>query len=486
MKKILSLTLFFSILLPMITLATVYYEYAPDPWNSQRYFNTSGYVEQVFQTRKDILLTGFDFWLDNSGSTDDITLTLYDEFGSVLSTKIVSLSSTPSKPGGKKFHVDLNSNILLSGYSTYWVRISSLPWMGVYYSPTTVFLTHNEDVISPYLQGRARIDGEDQDFSFKYALHYLPPEGGGASVEEGAVVVEQLEPGVPIQTVVTNARVVAKTHHSVTLAWTTNVAADSGATLRTQLNPLYVVASGYDPTLELEHWLTIGGLGPDQLYFADVFSRQLDQNEELLTTYTIGFKTEKTSANAIVEDPINGEDTPPEDVAPEEGSEFVVVPDEVTDELGQAAGENEEGAIAGFDQINTAEQQLPPGIEGSSAGGDVKFSWTEPEDGPPRDGYRIDIFDEEHNLERQLYVDADATEADIAQLTAGKHNIVIYANDDQTFKKVAAPTDFLIRKGVSPIIWIGLAVLLIIGTTIGLSVWRYKKDQIQLAKFTNQ
>ncbi|MDP2629594.1 MAG: hypothetical protein Q8P45_02745 [Candidatus Harrisonbacteria bacterium] len=450
-----------ALVLPNFSQALLYYEYAPDPWNSQRFVVASANtVEQVFQPRQAIVLTGFDFWLDNTGSSGNAIFTLYNELGNILTSKSIAVSSLPPVPGGQKIHIELDQQIELSPFATYWIRISSdLGGLGLYQSSATTFLTHNEEDISPYLQGRARIDGVDENFVFKYALHRKAEldQEESPSEEEENISEEQQEEEENTNILIQNARVISVGPHSVTLAWSTNVAADSSAAIRRQLSPLYVVATGYDPALELEHTLTVYGLLSDVLYFADVFSTPAGSGEGPLTTYTIAFKTAA-----------GGED-PPQEQTDE--------PQEEDEQLQEESSEEDDESQGDTEQASTAPLLPPPGISGGVGGsGDVTVSWLPSSSGEPSDGYRIDIFDINRNLERQIYVAAGIHGKIIPQLSPGTHHVLVYANNNQVFEKIATPFEFLVRKGINPGVWVGLGILLIIVASILFAFFKYKKE----------
>lgn len=426
-----------------------FFEYAPDPWQSHRYVVASGPTpSEVFQPSIATTLVAFDLWLDNTGSNGSATFTLTDADDTVLTTQTVTIPSIAAIPGGKKFHVDLPTEIPITKNSTYAIQIaSSLPGFGLYSVNRLNFLEHNQDYISDYVQGLVKIGGASQGFTFKFAL-YQKPSGSEAPPPPPAPA-----PTSTIATVITNARVTAVTEKTVSLAWTTNVAADSRASIRSQLDPLYVVAIGYDSTLELEHFLTIPGLIPNVLYFADVFSNQ--GNEVALTTYTIGFKTAPLATSTPSQTP---PPAPPQNNPPPPPSGQNPPPAGTPNSSGQ-------------NTTNPNSTPLPPpGVNGGGPfNNSFRLTWRagEPAGSEPAGGYRIDIFDRDHNLERQIIVPAGTHGKSIAELLPGQHSAIIYANDAGVLRKIAAPITFNLKKKISliAVLWIG-GTLLIIGVII--------------------
>jgi hypothetical protein len=79
------------------------------------------------------------------------------------------------------------------------------------------------------------------------------------------------------------------------------------------------------------------------------------------------------------------------------------------------------------------------------------------------DGYRIDIFDEFGNLITTITVGADVTSVPLPDGLPAGARIIIYANRDGAFEKVAAPfgvTDRPYVPGTSPLL---TPVLILVG-----------------------
>lgn len=444
---------------------SVYYDYSPDPWQSQRFSASSASsIEQVFQPRVDIVLEGFDFWLDNTGSSGSINFTLLNSLGSVLATKSVNIATTAQSAGGTKVHVDLSSGVELSSSNTYSIRFSSYPsGLGIYYANTlSRFLTHNEVFVSEFLFGKARVDGVDEEFTFKYALYgYLIDEASQLSVQSEESAEETAQ-----DLIISGARIASVTANSATLAWTTNKAADSGATAREQLNPLYVISSAYDNTMELEHAITLTGLKKNFSYFADIYST--DSSGETVSTFTISFKT------SAVEDGPTEEDSEAfdEDLADTQDQSPVQELDE--DEEGSSSAEetilaDDEGDVGpGFDFGDevTVEQVGQPDFSGGNKGSAGFFiSWTESALGPPSSGYRVDIFDNNHRLIKQFILSPNIRTQEISGLLNGNYKAIVYSNDGGVYKKVAA-SDFLVSEegsGLRTMFLVIAPILLILG-----------------------
>jgi hypothetical protein len=407
-----------------------------------------------------------------------LSFTLKDSLNSVLATKTISLSSIGQTPGGTKVHADLSSSVELSSAKTYSIRLSAYPsGMGVYYADVlTTFLTHNEVVASQYVLGRARLNGVDQEFTFKYALHGYKIEG---DLSEGGN--EPNEEEGPNELIISGARVSNIAGNSATLSWSTNMAADSGATAREQLNPLYIVSSAYDDTMELEHAIVLSGLKKNFPYFADIYSTNSDG--DTVSTFTLAFKTldEEEDENAPPGDeaPLVDEEEPPVDEGdnPPSGDGEPTAPDSGAgdDEGGipidsDGDGEPDFDPSSGTPVENPAQ---PKFIKGNSTDGSFTISW----DGLGRDGagYRVDVFDSHNNLVKQFFLGPDEKLQKITGLGNGAYRVIVYSENDGVYTKIAS-SDFVVSQDSGRALrWSFVGVGSALG--IGLLIWFLKRKR---------
>ncbi|PIR88165.1 MAG: hypothetical protein COU10_00620 [Candidatus Harrisonbacteria bacterium CG10_big_fil_rev_8_21_14_0_10_45_28] len=430
----------------------IFFEFAPDAWLSERLGIQNQSPSQIFQLNTDVLLTGFDFWLDNPSASGQITFTLFNAQGQTIAVKTIGLQTMLPTPGGYKTHIDLIDPVQLLSDQTYTIKITTtLTSIGIYHANRLNLLEHNQPYQSEYAQGIAKLDQEIQNFTFKMAL-YRPAQAGGSSTTTEEEDGEEEEGPAPTISI-TNARIVSLTDTTALLAWTTNIAADSRVTLRTQLSPLYIINSFTDSTLELEHAILITGLSQKTNYFADTFS-SLGQSM-VLTTYTLGFQTLPATTPPPPDDSV----TPP----PVESVDPPAV-DSTTP------------------PVNPNNPASLPDLSISSSGiSQTNISWAPPATGAPSNGYRIDIFDYNYNLERQIFVPSSITNKEVPRLYSGVHHVVIYADDEGVYTKVATPTSFTIKTSQGSNFWKAIAIIIlwIIGIG-GYLFWKFKKEQTTL------
>lgn len=477
---------FLSTLLPILLLiqiplvarahGSIYFEFAPDAWASKRFVVTSAdSLAHVFQPASDVTITAYDVWVDNTGEPGSATFTLTDEQGSTLASNNITLQSLPAIPGGTKLHFNLSHDVLLQAGKKYIIKIeSSLLGFGMYYADRLLFLDHNQEFTTEYVNGVARVNQVDQPFTFKFALR-SPATSIGATTAEDTTTTVQAQQQISI----TGARAASITPTSVTLAWTTDIAADSRAAIRNQISPLYVSTTGYEATLELEHTLVINGLLPNVNYFADVFSS--NGSELTLTTYTIGFRTpapNPTSAQAPVQ-PV----TPPASPTPAQQATPATTSVPPTTQTTSPAHSANQGTSNTPATQGATGQSTTPGVRigtGSSAN-TTSITWDTPQDAAAVDEYRIDIFDTQHNLEKQILVPAGTTAKEVPELAKGLHHAIVYAKTDGVFKKVAPTVSFLLQSRDKTMIWkiLGLVVLWIVGLG-GYFRWKFKKEKTVL------
>lgn len=444
--------------------AGTYFEYAPDPWRSYRLaVSTVASPYQFFQSASDFTLTGFSFWVDNTGSAGNVTFTLLDDGNATLAEESITLNQTPAVPGGTRLNIELTEPVEISHYRTYSIQISStLSGFGLYYANRINILEHNLQYTTEYALGVAQLGSEQQNYTFKFALED-PTDGSSSEItppEETPGEEPTPSSTEPLVTVISNARITSITGTTAVAAWTTNLAGDSRVTVRSQLNPLYVYTTAYDDALELEHALQITGLTPESGYFVDFFSQQ-NPDEPILTTYTVAFTTAQASAAEAAAIAAAASSTPPT-TAPSstEPTPVVTTPASST----------------------PTTPSLPAVVFGAGNGTDsFSINWQTPAGGAPNGGYRIDIFDQDNRLIRQLKAPADATNRTVAALPSGDHEVIVYADRDGVYEKVASPTSFEAKKSRSPLFWFWYLMGVILALIIAFAFLFSRREKTELA-----
>lgn len=226
--------------------------------------------------------------------------------------------------------------------------------------------------------------------------------------------------------VISNVRIVSVTDKSAQIAWTTNKAANSYLLISTTF--LITVTNDSDPTMEVEHFLTVPNvLSPSTTYVAKVTSIDAVNNE---TSVSIDFTT-----------------LPP------------AIPD-----------------------VSPAPQSNPSNsITTSYSGSDGSVSWNPLSGGKASDGYRVDIFDRNGNLIRTINVPAGSDSAGISGLSEGEYSVIVYSNDKGVFKKVNQPVRLKVGPSAAKKLlsfWWALIPLL---AGLGYILWRNYKNRFAQA-----
>lgn len=473
--------------------AALFYEFNPD-YSQSLLVASSETVSEVFLPLNDYL-GALDFWVSNANTAGDATFTLYNTAGTMIAERIVAVPAVADIAGGTRLRVTLPAQISVTGNTAYRVRIATtVPTFRLYYGDAVRLLAHNGAPLPAYAGGLARIGNDDMGFSFKFALYEnqesAPPQLTNVIVTQqsstqtvitfnanepidrrlqyGAVTIDyngeysSCAPNIQVCTVtltvspattyqytltvrdvwgnqsaatgtfttlsegqtptptptptvstpvtptptatptatpdmtgpvLTNVRLVSSTPSTAAFAWTTNEAANSLVVV--QILP-YLLAAGTnsDGTLELEHFVNVGSLPSDTLLRATITSYDSVGNAG---TATVDFLTPlQTPASPP---PAGGSPTPTPSGTP---------------------------AVSG-------PQDNP------------QISWSAPAGGEPSNGYRIDVFDSANNLIRTITVPPGQLQASLGMLPAGDNRVVIYANNNGVFEKVAAPTSLTTR-----------------------------------------
>ena len=480
--------LFFLLLLGFFTPKIIFaqtsehfFEYAPDPWQSQRHDESSAQTAyQLFTLGQSVELNGLDLWLDNPSTATTISITLAQEDGTALHTQTETLPVIPTVEGGTKFHIDLDAAIPIFAGDQHSIQISSPGnGLGIYYANRLNFLSHNQDYTSEFSLGAARLGTQLQDFTFKFALYKNPNVVPGEDDDEETDIPPP--PGSPS---ITNARTTNITDTVASFAWTTNVAATTVVKVRSQLNPLFIYTENSDPTLELEHSLSVSGLFPGAFYFADL---QSVFSTTTLST-TLAFQTLTTP-------PPGSEDEDGDDGDETDGDSDNTDNGENNDGENNDDGGTDENIDSDGDESNNGIIETEIGVSAptNSGGSGSLISFSQGENGGttvswsgnganPSGGFRIDIFDHNNNLVRQSVLAGDQTSAEVSKLNSGVYSAIVYANEDGEYTKAAKPTTVTIHNNpltgaLTKTIGLGIFSLASIG---GFVFWRFKKEKTSL------
>lgn len=198
--------------------------------------------------------------------------------------------------------------------------------------------------------------------------------------------------------VISNFNIATLTDTSVGLAWTTDEAANSYVLI--SIPPALITAgSNNDSTLELEHYLTVGNLDPDNNYIAKVTSYDAVGN---VSSKSVAFKTLKKPV-------------PPPSPSP-------------------SASTPPSGGTATPAPAASPSVSVQPGTGGAST-----INWSAPAGGEPSGGYRVDIIGPDGKLIKTVAVPAGTHSTTVSGLGNGKSSVVVYADNGKYFEKIAAP-----------------------------------------------
>ncbi len=477
--------------------AAVFYEFDPD-YSQSLLVASSETVSEVFLPLNDYL-GSLDFWVSNANTSGVVTFTLYNTAGTAVAERTVNVPAIADTEDGTRLHVALPAQLAVTGNTPYRVRIATaIPTFRLYYADAVRLLAHNGSPLPTYTGGLARIGDNDMAFSFKFALYEdhesTPPQLTGVTVTQqsstrtditfnanepvdrrlqyGGIAINYTGeypscapdiqvcsltlavspattyqytltvqdvwgnqstatgnfttlgtgqaptptpaasiPASPTPTVspsptpdttapaMINARLIASTAHTASFAWTTNEAANS--TVVVQLLPYLITAgANSDSTLELEHFIQVVNLSPDAYFRATITSSDAVGN----------------SSQATVDFLTPGETTAP------------------TPTPSKTPGATPPPAIS---PTPTLTPVGTPGVTGPPD--NPQITWSPPAGGDPAAGYRVDIFDSTNKFIKTIIVPPGQHQVAAGTLPAGNNRVIVYANNNGVFEKVAAP-----------------------------------------------
>lgn len=317
----------------------------------------------------------------------------------------------------------------------------------VLFAPSGQSLTSGTSFTGFYTQCNAGFDpcsvsiSTQPETSYDYSLVVRDEWGNESSVGSTFVSSEDSsgpppdEDSAPLTLNISDARAVSSDSDSVTIVWTTNIAANSSMLISVQGNQgLQAVTSIGDNTYELEHLLSSGPiLNPATQYFAKLTSFDSSGNS---IGYNLTFTTPQQSS---IPPPDGGEETQPSSTT--------------TTSTTNGGG------------------QITATVDTSGTTASVSLEWDTPAGGTPSDGYRIDIFDSENNL--KLSLSSDTNEINIEGLEPGDYKAVVYSNNGGVHEKVGDPIFFSIPGLNKPLstktrlysLFIGAAILIALSLT---------------------
>jgi hypothetical protein len=554
---------------------TPYFEFAPKISDPLDIDDQSGDVFEVFFPQNDHL-SGIDIWVDNTGVGGQVSFGLRrDGNDSLLTAATVNILENVSPSfEGSRIHIDFPAQVFVNSDEKYTVKIlSEIPDFRVYKSNRRlILLGHNAPYTSEYINGVARINDSEQDFSFKFALYenneslppvitnvkteiisldavqlsfnanepvdfkvqYGPMNGSNPSeisfsgeyslCSQGATPclasfsvlpdttynytltarddwgnetlvsgsfeslesptgslppVENEETLPPLATsdttspTISNLRTIWIKTDSVKIAWTTNEVAN--ASLRVtedEAGNLGAVTFVSDPIFELEHVLTSPAfLSSATTYYAHIRSVDLSGNISESSIQFITLSDGSGSEGSGGDEEESGESN--------ETSSTEILTGEEEEVPAPSGGILPPPTIEFSAQETTTEEGI---VSGKGA---ISFQWQIPSEGPPEDGYRIDVFDESGQLVKQVFVkDGSENQAKIRGLGPGKYTIIIYSNRGGVFEKIAEPTQIVVLpKTLLERIFQFWYIYILIISALVLGPWYLvKRERVRLSK----
>ncbi len=299
------------------------------------------------------------------------------------------------------------------------------------------------------------------DSTYNFQLYIKDPWGNqtvvSGSFESSQSGVFELSPA-PTSTpqsneiVISDVRIVDVTSRSVNIAWRTNIPAASRILISRDEAGQNVAARLGDSTFELEHFLGSGNvLLPQTFYYATIIS---DSFTNEIIGYKLTFSTLVQTANNQNNNPQqnqnNNTSTPDQNQNPNQNNSN-----------SQSSSANQQDRSAGLPELEI-------NFSASSTNGtSVEIRWKAPLSGEPKNGYRIDIFNEKYELVKQLKIEKGIYSTIIIGLNPGNYKAVVYANNDGVFEKVGKATAFVVQDNRSFLEKINITMIMIFIIILG-------------------
>lgn len=439
-------------------------------------------------------LSGFDFWIENFGSSGTARFDILTENNAVLISKTIDVPYTGGVWGGKKFHIQLSQQIKVDGYKRYKIGISSvLPQLKLHYVPLVQILEHNAVYSPDKVVGPAVLGLTEQEFAFKFALY------------------ENNDVSAPV---LSNVSSTPFSQNKIRISFNANEPVDYKISGVTSFFGNYFECYEGVGLCVLDILAPSNATGDYQLAVKDAWGN------EIAYSFSVGALISGLSTSSVSNQP--GEIA--QDTAPPAISDVRVVslePNKVkigwkTNEaansslsveldkpgvhivtsIGDAAYEMEHvlatdavlfpstkyyASVSSIDssgnaaiarmafttpatpppgqkqseqQIQQTQTQQPQqnqqiqrssrlSIDVGGNAGNINIRWLSSA-AKPQNGYRVDIFDSGKKLIKQTFAGSDSSQAAIEGLSPGDYYAIVYGNNDGVFEKIVAPADFKI------------------------------------------
>jgi len=337
-------------------------------------------------------------------------------------------------------------------------------------------------------------------------------------------------PGDTSPPVISNIRLFPDVGNRVDIAWTTSEAADS-TYLISYSEYMISIDAGDDTTYELEHFMRTDPLNPDTQYIGTITSRDIANNAISVSfVFNTGGLISSTPTPTFTATPtitiaptISPTISPTTSVLPttsaspipsptsspwptisfEPTSTPIPTPTPSSQPSGHptptqsgapapsptATGSGQPIPSGGNSVTSTPPSQsdsLPPLAVSPDAGNATTVIWSAPKSGEPSNGYRIDIIDNHGQKISSQKIPAGTHQANLGILNEGD-SVIVYANDNNVFQKVAKATKIepeFMRKSFLEILItslpyiLGGVILIIFGVVAYLKFFKKQKPPV--------
>lgn len=248
-----------------------------------------------------------------------------------------------------------------------------------------------------------------------------------------------------------NIRIVSLTDKSVSIAWTTNEAANSSVLIGLNQAGMKVITSVGDAAYELEHFLNSGSvLMPSTSYYASIVS--IDPNGNY-ANQIINFNTNPQAASSNNNQTIQQNN---DSQSQNNQNNQTTQQNNSQNQTNNQAQNNNQQANQMNDLLNQENQNLEQNSSQNNSGQSVSVNldWSssgEPSAniswnayGEPSSGYRIDIFSKDKKLKKQVIVSRDVNSAKINGLFEGEYDAIVYKDNEGVFEKISQSKNFIV------------------------------------------
>ena len=147
-----------------------YFDFSPDISGALSVYNSE--TPYQYFIPYDDYISGFDMWVENTGSAGTASFGLRDSNDNLLAAKTITIPYLSKQWGGQKIHIEFDEPVNVISENIHKIKIlSSMPKLKIYYGNLINLQLHNASEALDFHIKPAYLGNNEQNFVFKFSLY---------------------------------------------------------------------------------------------------------------------------------------------------------------------------------------------------------------------------------------------------------------------------------------------------------------------------